>query len=109
MRRRYRHWMVMAILLGGGVAPRPPGLSSTAQPPRAEPSQPWDAPPGAPCPGSLADLDVTNGFRDLTFGDEPTPDRQRTERTGDTTLYRRPRDELTWGGGGPARPRLGVL
>ena len=109
MRRRYRHWMVMAILLGGGVAPRPPGLSSPAQPPRAEPSQPWDAPPGAPCPGSLADRDVTNGFRDLTFGDEPTPDRQRTERTGDTTLYRRPRDELTWGGGGPARPRLGVL
>ena len=74
--------------------------SGTAQPPRAEPSQTWDAPPGAPRPGSLAYRDVTNGFRDLTFGDEPTPDMRRTERTGDTTLYRRPWDELTWGGAG---------
>jgi hypothetical protein len=87
MRRRYLRWIVMAVLLGGCVAPRPPGLSSTAQPPRAEPSQTWDAPPSAPLPGSLAYLDFTNGFRDLTFGDEPTPDMQLTERKGDTTLY----------------------
>ena len=100
MRRRYLHWIVMAVLLGGCVAPRPPGLSSTAQPPRAEPSQTRDAPPGAPLPGLLAYLDFTNGFRDLTFGDEPTPDMQLTERKGDTTLYRRPRDELTFGGAG---------
>jgi hypothetical protein len=98
MRRRYLHWIVMAVLLGGCVAPRPLGLSSTAQPPRAEPSQTGDAPPGAPLPGSLAYLDFTNGFRDLTFGDEPMPDMQLTERKGDTTLYRRPRDELTFGG-----------
>jgi hypothetical protein len=48
-------------------------------------------------PGSLAYLDAKNGFRDLTFGDPPTPDMQLTEESGDFRTYVRATDDLTIG------------
>jgi hypothetical protein len=41
-------------------------------------------------------VDIKNGFRDLTFGQAPTPDMVLKEE-GDLTFYVRPHDDLTMG------------
>jgi hypothetical protein len=55
------------------------------------------APAVEPALGSLAYLDFKNGFRDLQFGDLPSPDMRLIEDHGDTTYYTRPRDDLMIG------------
>jgi hypothetical protein len=99
MRHRWRLWVVMPVVLYSCMAPRSPVPGRADQA-----SLPWDAQAkttvNAPTAGSLAYLDFTNGFRDLTFGDAPTPDMQLAEQRGETTLYRRPGDDLTLGRAG---------
>jgi hypothetical protein len=51
-----------------------------------------------PAPGTLAYLDAKNGFRDLTFGDPPTPEMDLVTDAGDLKTYVRPSDDLTLGG-----------
>jgi hypothetical protein len=51
-----------------------------------------------PAPGTLSNLDAKNGFRDLTFGQPPTPEMRLEEDAGDTKSYVRATDDLTIGG-----------
>ena len=54
--------------------------------------------PREPVPGTLSYLDFKNGFRDLKFGNPPTPDMHLVEDSGNLKFYRRTDDDLTIGG-----------
>jgi hypothetical protein len=68
---------------------RPPDPAAGAQP---------TAMPQQPSPGSLADLDVKDGFRDLKFGDPPTSSMVLKDDAGEKKYYTRPEDDLSIGG-----------
>jgi hypothetical protein len=80
----------------------PQGPPVTAKAPSTRPSepaagtQPTTAPP-EPEPGSLAYLDAHNGFRDLTFGEPPTPRMVLTNEVGAKQYYTRLDEDLSLG------------
>src|SRR5262245_33154489 len=73
------------LLLFGCVMLMPAG-GAWAKQPHAKPTEPR--------PGSLADLDSKNGFRDVTFGSEPTKDMELVRVDGDERVYLRQSDSL---------------
>jgi len=75
-----------------------PAVRSPDSPNPAMASDAPAAPPDVPM-GSIAYLDARNGFRDMRFGDAPTPGMTLIEDGGDTKIYRRASDDLSIGSG----------
>lgn len=100
--------VVITLALGGCSIPFSWPVSSPRMPPvtvEAPSTRPPDPSPGTrpttappePLPGSLAYLDHQNGFRDLTFGEPPTPSMVPTNEVGAKQYYTRPDDDLSSG------------